>query len=93
MMLENQIIGITGVFVLTFFLIMLYHLMGKFGPRGMRYRSPAKQVNRRVEGRWPRDLKKARTKTMPGSYGALNSMSERVRRSATAGTTEKQKGL
>jgi hypothetical protein len=36
-MLENQLIGIAGVFVLTFCLIALYHLIGAFGTAHKRY--------------------------------------------------------
>jgi hypothetical protein len=58
-MLENQIIGITGVFVLTFCLIALYNLIGKIGPRGKRYNAPTNQLSRRAQDRRPDDLKKS----------------------------------
>ncbi|HWN98603.1 MAG TPA: hypothetical protein VNS63_04970 [Blastocatellia bacterium] len=58
-MLENQVIGIAGVFVLTFCLIALYHLIGKIGPRGKRYNAPTKQVNRRPQDRRPDHLPKS----------------------------------
>jgi hypothetical protein len=51
--LENEIIGITGVFVLTFFLILLYHLMSKIGHGRRRHGAQTKQVNGRDQDRRP----------------------------------------
>jgi len=59
MMLGNQIIGITGVFVVTFCLIALYHLIGKIGAHGKRYNTPTKHFNKRPQDRWPDDSKKS----------------------------------
>lgn len=53
MMLGNQIIGVTGVFVLTFCLIALYHLIGKIGAHAKRYNTPTKHINKRPQDRWP----------------------------------------
>ena len=50
---ENEIIGITGVFALTFCLIALYHLMSKFGRHGKRYDARTKQINERDQDRRP----------------------------------------
>lgn len=36
-MQENDLIGIAGVFILTFLLLLVYHLMGKLGRPGKRY--------------------------------------------------------
>ncbi|MEO8009459.1 MAG: hypothetical protein ABI728_13205 [Betaproteobacteria bacterium] len=36
-MKENELIGIIGVFVLTFCLIALYHLIGEFGRHSKRF--------------------------------------------------------
>ena len=58
-MLGNQIIGITGVFVVTFCLIALYHLIGKIGAHGKRYNTPTKHFNKRPRDRWPDDSKKS----------------------------------
>lgn len=61
-MLGNQIIGITGVFVLTFCLIALYHLIGKIGAHGKRYDTPIKHFNKRHQDRSPDDSKKSSSK-------------------------------
>lgn len=61
-MLSNQIIGIIGVFVLTFFLIALYHLIGKIGAHSKRYIAPAKQLNKWPQDRRTVDLKKSSSK-------------------------------
>ena len=39
----NNLIGIAGVFVLTFFLIALYHLMSAFGRHRKRYDAQTKR--------------------------------------------------
>ena len=43
-MKENELIGIVGVFVLTFCFIALYHLMGKFGRHSTRYDAQTKRA-------------------------------------------------
>ena len=58
-MLGNQIIGVTGVFVLTFCLIALYHLIGKIGAHGKRYNTPSKHFNKRPQDHRPDDFKKS----------------------------------
>jgi hypothetical protein len=58
-MLGNQIIGITGVFVLTFCLIALYHLIGKIDSHGKRYTSSTKHFKRRPQDHRPNDFKKS----------------------------------
>ena len=58
-MLWNQIIGISGVFVLTFCLIALYHVIGKIGAHGKRYNTPTKHFNKLPQDRWPDDSKKS----------------------------------
>jgi hypothetical protein len=58
-MQENEIIGIAGVFALTFCLIALYHLMSKFGRHSKRYRAHIKRVSERDQDRQPtRDVNK-----------------------------------
>lgn len=52
-MQENQIIGIVGVFVLTLCLIALYHLMGKLGRHGKRYRAQIKRAKQPEQDRRP----------------------------------------
>jgi hypothetical protein len=52
-MQENQIIGIVGVFVLTFCLIALYHLIGRFGRHGKRYRAQIKRAKEPEQDRRP----------------------------------------
>lgn len=52
-MKENQIIGIVGVFVLTFCLIALYHLIGKFGRHSTRYGAQIERANNLEEDRRP----------------------------------------
>jgi hypothetical protein len=44
MMLENQIIGISGVFFLTFCLIALYHIISALGRYGRRSRAQIAQI-------------------------------------------------
>lgn len=44
-MQENQLVGISGVFVLTFCLIALYHLIGKIGRHSMRYGAQLSRAN------------------------------------------------
>ena len=44
-MLENEIIGVTGVFVLTLFLILLYHLMSKIGHGRRHHGAPIKAAS------------------------------------------------
>ena len=58
-MQENQIVGVAGVFVLTFCLIALYHLIGALGRHSKRYSAQTKQVNGRDQDRRPNDLKKS----------------------------------
>lgn len=43
-MKENELIGIIGVFVLTFCLIALYHLIGKLGRHSKRYDAQTKRA-------------------------------------------------
>jgi len=62
MMLNNQIMGITGVFVLAFLLIALYHLIGKIGAHGKWYIAPSKQFNKWPRDRRPDDLEKSSAK-------------------------------
>lgn len=57
-MLENQIIGIAAVFLLTFCLIALYHLIGKIGPRRKRYNLLKEKANEGVQNQ-PHDSKKS----------------------------------
>jgi hypothetical protein len=52
-MKENELIGIAGVFVLTFCLIALYHLMGKFGGHGKRYDAQTKRAKDPEQDRRP----------------------------------------
>ena len=61
-MQENEIIGVTGVFVLTFCLIALYQLMSKFGHHRKQYDLRTKQVNKRDQDRRPDDLTKSSDK-------------------------------
>ncbi|MFY9607312.1 MAG: hypothetical protein WAU45_01695 [Blastocatellia bacterium] len=43
-MQKNELIGIVGVFVLTFCLIALYHLIGKLGRHRKRYGAQIKRA-------------------------------------------------
>lgn len=52
-MQKNELIGIAGVFVLTFCLIALYHLIGAFGRHSKRYGAHIKQVSERDQDRRP----------------------------------------
>jgi len=52
-MQEDQLIGICGVFVLTFCLIALYHLIGKFGRQDRRYGAGAKRAKKPEQDRRP----------------------------------------
>ena len=50
-MQENEVIGIAGVFLLTFCLIALYQLIGALGRHGKRYGAHSKQVNEHDQDR------------------------------------------
>lgn len=52
-MQENQIIGICGVFVLTFCLIVLYHLIGKIGRHSKRYGAQIKRAKQPEQDQRP----------------------------------------
>jgi hypothetical protein len=56
---ENEIIGITGVFVLTFCLIALYHLMSNVRRHSKRYDARTKQINKRNQDWRTDDLQKS----------------------------------
>jgi len=55
---EDQIVGVAGVFVLTFCLIALYHVISTLGRHSRRYGAQTKQVDGRDQDRRPNDLKK-----------------------------------
>ena len=58
-MQKNELIGIAGIFGLTFCLIALYHVMGKIGRHSKRYGAHVKQVSERDQDRRPtHDLNK-----------------------------------
>lgn len=50
---ENDVIGIAGVFGLTFCLIALYHFMSKIGRHNKRHGAHRKQFNERDQDRRP----------------------------------------
>jgi hypothetical protein len=52
-MQENELIGIAFVFVLTFCLIALYHLIGKIGRHSKRYGAQIKRAKEPEEHRRP----------------------------------------
>ena len=52
-MLENQIIGISGVFVLTFCLIAVYHLIGKLSHSRNRFSASLTRVKAPAHARRP----------------------------------------
>jgi hypothetical protein len=54
-MKENELIGIAGVFVLTFCLIALYHVMGKFGGHGKRYSAQIDRAKQPEQDRLEQD--------------------------------------
>ena len=51
--MSNELIGIVGVFVLTFCLIALYHLIGVFGRHRKTYHAQTKQITERDQDRRP----------------------------------------
>lgn len=92
-MLENQVIGIAGVFVLTFCLIALYHLIGKIGASSKWYKAPTQQFNRRALDRRPDHLQKSSGKDDAWLLWSPEFDEPADPSKSIFGSTAKQKGL
>ena len=61
-MQKNDLIGIAGVFILTFFLLLLYHLMSSLRRPGQRYKSQIKLKKPGTDRRHHRALRRSSRK-------------------------------